>query len=61
MKKIKGRNEDLIIIQVYTPTSKYTNEEGEECYKKQEDILEDEKEDNVKVVRNWNAVVKEGS
>ena len=59
--RLKGVNKDLVIIQVYMPTSQYQEEELEQYYEKIEDIIEREKRNAcIIVMGDWNAVVGEG-
>lgn len=61
MIRIKAKDRDLVVIQVYMPTSGHKDEEIEECYDKIENIIEKESRNAcVLVMGDWNAVVGEG-
>lgn len=52
---------NLVIIQVYMPTTEHEEEEVEGMYEKLEELIKEEKgKDNVVVMGDWNAVVGEG-
>jgi exonuclease III len=49
---------NVLIVQVYMPTSDYEDEEVEELYDRIEDVLEDGKGDiNTIIMGDWNSVV----
>ena len=60
--KLRGKPTDIVIIQVYMPTSEHKEEEVEDMYEKIEELLDRETvgRDYVVVMGDWNAVVGEG-
>lgn len=59
--KIQAEPVNLVIIQVYMPTSDHSEEEVEELYEEMEVLIEKEKgNDYLVVMGDWNAVVGEG-
>ena len=59
--KIKAEPVDMVVIQVYLPTSDYDDEEIEKLYEEIEEVMRKEKgADNLIVMGDWNAVVGEG-
>jgi len=59
--KIDAEPKDIIIIQVYMPTSQHSDQEIEEIYESIEELLKDENADDYLVIMgDWNAVVGEG-
>jgi len=60
--KLRGKPTDIVIVQVYMPTSEHKEEEVEEMYDKIEELLDRESvgRDYVVVMGDWNAVVGEG-
>ena len=61
MVKIKAEPVDLIIIQVYFPTTGHDDEEVENLYEALEELIDKEKgKDYLVVMGDWNAVVGEG-
>ena len=58
---LKTDENDLVIIQIYMPTSGYKDEEVEEVYEQLEEIMDTaKKNDNLIILGDWNAVVGEG-
>ena len=58
--RLKGEKVDTVLIQVYMPTSDYSNEEVDEEYQKIEEALKEAEKDgkcNVIVMGDWNGVV----
>jgi len=62
MVKLKGKPVDIIIIQVYMPTSDYDEEAVETMYEQIEELLDKETvgKDYTVIMGDWNAVVGEG-
>jgi hypothetical protein len=61
MVKILAKPVDLVIIQVYMPTTDHTDDEVDEMYEKIEELIEEQKgTDHVIVMGDWNAAVGEG-
>ena len=61
MIKINAKPVDVVLIQVYMPTTEYEDEEIEEMYEQIENIINKQKEDDNIIVRgDFNAVVGEG-
>jgi hypothetical protein len=61
MVKLKGEPRDIVIIQVYMPTSDHEDEEVDEMYEQIEELVDKQKgTDCVIVMGDWNAVVGEG-
>ena len=61
MVKLKGEPRDIVIIQVYMPTSDHEDEEVEKMYEQIEELVDKQKgTDCVVVMGDWNAVVGEG-
>jgi len=61
MARFANKTADLVLIQVYMPTAKHSDTETEETYELIEEVPEATKaEDNVKIMGDWNAIVKEG-
>ena len=61
MVKMEARPVNLVLIQVYMPTSGCEEEEVEEMYSKLDELLDKQKgTDNVVILGDWNAVVGEG-
>jgi exonuclease III len=59
--KVKATSVDLVVIQVYMPSSEHTEEEVDEIYEKIEDIMQDEKGNvHTIIMGEFNAVVGEG-
>jgi len=59
--KLKAEPVDLLVIQVYMPTSAYKDEEIDNIYDEIEELIEAEKgSDNLIIMGDWNAVVGEG-
>ena len=60
--KLRGKPTDIVIVQVYMPTSEHKEEEVEDMYEKIEELLDRETvgRDYVVVMGDWNAVVGEG-
>ena len=59
--RIKAEPVDLVIIQVYMPTSEAEEEEIELMYEQIEELIQKEKAtDQVIILGDWNAVVGEG-
>jgi hypothetical protein len=59
--RIKSEPVDVVLIQVYMPTSDAEDEEVESIYEQIEDLIKKEKAtDQVIVLGDWNAVVGEG-
>ena len=59
--KIQADPVDLVIMQVYMPTSAHEEDEVDEIYDTIEELLAKEKgKDYVVITGNWNAVVGEG-
>ena len=60
MVKIKAEPVDLIIIQVYFPTTGHDDEEVENLYEALEELIDKEKgKDYLVVMGDWNTVVGE--
>src|SRR6218665_1308157 len=60
--KIKAEPVDIVIIQVYMPTTNHEEEEVENMYKRLEEVLDRTKgTDYVVIMGDWNAVVGEGA
>ena len=58
--RMKNELVDIVIIQVYMPTSDSEDEEVEEMYEKIEELIKGEKAtDQVIIMGDWNAVVGE--
>lgn len=59
--RLEGKEKDLVIIQVYVPSSQYGDEEEvEECYERIEELIDEDKKGVwVIVMEDWNAVVGE--
>ena len=52
---------DMVVIQVYLPTSDYHDDEIEKLYEEIEEVMRKEKgADNLIVMGDWNVVVGEG-
>lgn len=61
MIRMKGKQKDLVIVQVYMPTSQHTDEEVEDCYERIEQVIERERKGAyIIVMGDWNAVAGEG-
>ena len=61
MIKINAKPVDVVLIQVYMPTTEYEDEEIEEMYEQIENIINKQKgNDNIIVMGGFNAVVGEG-
>ncbi|XP_071452931.1 craniofacial development protein 2-like [Hetaerina americana] len=60
MVKLEGKTTDTAIVQVYMPTSSHTEEEIEEKYEQMEVLGHVQGKENVIILGDWNAVVKEG-
>ena len=59
--KIKADPVDLVIVQVYMPTSDHEDEEIDAIYEELEEIMKAQKgNDNIVIMGDWNAVVGEG-
>lgn len=59
--KIKGQPTDLVIIQVYMPTSRAEDEQIEEIYEHIEELIKLTKaQDNTIIMGDWNSVVGKG-
>ena len=59
--KVQAEPVDLVIIQVYMPTSAHEDTEVEEIYEQLNDLIEEEKgSDNLVVMGDWNSVIGEG-
>ena len=59
--KLKAEPVDLVIIQVYMPTSAHEDTEVEEIYNQLNDLIEEENgNENLIVMGNWNSVIGEG-
>ena len=59
--KLKAEPVDLVIIQVYMPTSEHEDTEVEEIYNQLNDLIEEEKgNENLIVMGDWNSVIGEG-
>jgi exonuclease III len=60
MVKLEGELTDTAIVQVYMPTSSYTEEEIEEVYEQVEEVLGQVKgKENLIIMGDWNTVVGE--
>ena len=57
MVRLKGKPVDVVIVQVYMPTTDYKDEEVDAVYKRIEELLD--KETKGTVTEDWNAVVGE--
>jgi exonuclease III len=57
--KLKAEPVNVLIVQVYMPTSDYEDEEVEELYERIEDILEEDGkgDTNTIIMGDWNSVV----
>ena len=61
MVKLHGELKDIVLIQVYMPTSEHSDEEVEKVYEQLEELLKEQKgSDYVVIMGDWNAVVGEG-
>jgi hypothetical protein len=61
MVKVQAEPTDLVIIQVYMPTTGHDDEEVDNVYEELENIIDEQKgNDNVVIMGDWNAVVGEG-
>ena len=61
MVRMKAEPRDIVIVQVYMPTSQHEESEIEEMYEQIEEMIDRQKgTDNVIVLGDWNAVVGEG-
>lgn len=61
MVKLSSTPVDIVIIQVYMPTSQHKDEEIEEMYEAIEEVMKDEKGNEFTIIMgDWNAVVGEG-
>ena len=59
--KLKANPVDIVLLQVYMPTTAHKNEEIGKLYDEIEMLLEAEKRnDNIIITEDWNAVVGEG-
>ena len=59
--KIQAEPVDLVVIQIYMPTSDHEDEEVEELYEELEELMDKEKgNDYLVILGDWNAVVGEG-
>ena len=59
--KLGTRVKDILVMQVYMPTSEYEDEEIEEMYERIEDILDREGKGCIKIIMgDWNAEVGRG-
>ncbi len=61
MVRLKAKPKDLVIVQVYMPTSKHEDDEVERMYDKMEEIIEQERNCCTIIMGDFNAVVGEGS
>ena len=60
--KIKAEPVDIVIIQIYMPTTTHEDEEVDDMYERLEEILDRTKgTDYVVIMGDWNAVVGEGA
>ena len=58
--KLTAEPVDMIVIQVYTPTSDHVDEDVERLYEELEELIEKEKgSDHLIILGDWNAVVGE--
>ena len=62
MVRLKGKPVDVVIVQVYMPTTDYKDEEVDAVYERIEELLDKETKGKVYtlVMEDWNAVVGEG-
>ena len=59
--KIQAEPVDIVIIQVYMPTSNHSDEEVEDAYEQLEELMAAQKgSDYLVVMGDWNAIVGEG-
>ena len=63
MVRLKAIPVNMVIIQLYMPTSGHTEEEIEDMYQRLEDLIQEETKgtDFVVIMGDWNAVVGEGT
>ena len=60
--KVKAEPVDLVVVQIYMPTTQHEEEEIDNMYEKIEEILDRTKgTDYVMIMGDWNAVVGEGA
>jgi len=61
MIKMQGELVNIVLIQLYMPTSEHSDEEVEEMYEQLEELMSEQKgSDHVVIVGDWNAIVGEG-
>ena len=62
MLRLKGKSVDVVIMQVYMPTTEYKDEEVNTTYERIEELLDKETKgkDYTLVMKDWNAVIEEG-
>src|SRR5580658_10458105 len=61
MIKMQGELVNIVLIQLYMPTSEHSDEEVEEMYEQLEELMSEQKgSDHVVVMGDWNAIVGEG-
>ena len=61
MVKIQGEPVNMIIIQIYLPTTDHEDDEVDLVYEQLEELLDKQKgTENVVIMGDWNAVVGEG-
>ena len=58
--KLESTTVNNVLVQVYMSTSDSTEEEVDKIYELIEDILDNSKNDNVIVMGDFNAVIREG-
>ena len=60
MIKMQGELVNVLLIQLYMPTSEHSDEEVDEMYEQLEELMSEQKgSDHVAIMGDWNAIVSE--